>query len=328
MKARWWIAALLAIIGLALVATYVLVARKAAPQTAKAVTAPAVETELSLQAILQPAITIPVPVPVEGKIEAFLVEVGDEVYEGQLIAQIRSEAMETAKLEAETDLERAETRVQNLEASLSAARLEASRASADASRVKDEFERASKLFQREKMLLAEGATPRRNFEKAQKEFLALEAESTNLSAVAVAAEERISLTQSELDAARKLLEGKVADLEEANQRLGSGDILSPASGIIVGRRGLPGDEAHPSMTDLFQIASDLSLMHAVADVPPNQVGRLKKDQPVTISIVEMGGELLQGSVLKVEDGKITIEFANPNAMIKPGLTAQIRIKLT
>ena len=328
MKARWWIASLVAIIGIVLAATYVLLARKTAPQTAETVTEPVVETELSLQAVLQPAITIPVGVSVQGRIEAFHVEVGDEVYEGQLIAQIRSEAMETAKLEAETDLERAETRVQNLEASLSAARLEASRASADASRAKDEFERASKLFQREKMLLAEGATPRRTFEKAQKEYLALEGESTKLVAVAAAAEERISTTQSELDAARKLLEGKVADLEGANQRLGSGDILSPASGIVVSRRGQPGDEAHPSMTDLFLIASDLSLMHAVADVPPNQVGQLKKDQQVTVSIVEMGGELLQGSVLKVEDGKVTVEFANPNAMIKPGLTAQIRIKLT
>jgi hypothetical protein len=42
----------------------------------------------------------------------------------------------------------------------------------------------------------------------------------------------------------------------------------------------------------------------------------------------MGGEVLQGSVAKVEDGKIVVEFSSPNPLIKPGLSAQIRIKLT
>ena len=42
----------------------------------------------------------------------------------------------------------------------------------------------------------------------------------------------------------------------------------------------------------------------------------------------MGGEILQGTVAKIEDGKVIVEFPSPNPMIKPGLTAQIRIKLT
>jgi hypothetical protein len=45
-------------------------------------------------------------------------------------------------------------------------------------------------------------------------------------------------------------------------------------------------------------------------------------------LAEMAGEVLQGTVLKAENGKVTVEFANPNALVKPGLTAQIRIKLT
>lgn len=328
MKARWWIASLLAIIGIVLALTYVVLANKVAPQPEKPVPAPVVETAISLQAVLQPAVTVPVGAPVEGKIETFRVEVGDEVYEGQLLAHIRSAALETRKLEAELDLERGETRVRDLEAAVSAARLEASRAAADASRVKNEFERASRTYQREKMLLSEGATPRRTFEKAEKEYLALEAAAKNVDAVAVAAEERVGLTQRELDTARKLLEGKMADLEDTNQRIGSGDVLSPVNGIVVGRRGMAGDDTHPSMTDLFQIASDLSLMYAIADANPDQISKLKKGQAATVAIVEMGGELLQGSILRIEDSKVTVEFANPNPQIKPGLTAQIRIKLT
>ena len=284
--------------------------------------------EITLPATLKAAAVIAVPVPLEGKIEVFQVEVGDEVYEGQLLANIRSESLDALRERAEADYIKAEDRLHSLESALSSARLEASRASADAGRVRNEYERASRTYQRQKMLLAEGATPRLTFEKAEREFQALEAESKNLDSVATAAEERISTTQRDLDAARKLLENKSEDLDIAKERIGSGDVLSPATGIIIGRRGQAGDDVHPSMTDLFQIASDLSIMHAVADVSPAQLDRLKPGQPAAVLLAEMGGEILQGTVAKIEGGKVIVEFPSPNPMIKPGLTAQMRIKLT
>ena len=79
------------------------------------------------------------------------------------------------------------------------------------------------------MLLDEGATPRLTFEKAQKEYIALEAESKNLDAVAVAADERISSVSRELDAARKLLEGKADRCGSGESNAGSGEVLSPVN---------------------------------------------------------------------------------------------------
>ena len=68
------------------------------------------------------------------------------------------------------------------------------------------------------MLLEEGATPAATFEKAQKEYIALEAETKNLDAVAAAAEERITSVSRELDAARKILEGKADDAEAGKRQ--------------------------------------------------------------------------------------------------------------
>ena len=133
------------------------------------------------------------------------------------------------------------------------------------------------------MLLEEGATPRLTFEKAQKEYIALEAESKNLDAVAVAADERISSVSRELDAARKLLEGKADGCGSGrNSTPGSGEVLSPVNGIVVARRGQAGDDVHPSMTDLFQIASDISVLQAVADASPAQISKIKQGQPATV----------------------------------------------
>ncbi len=43
-------------------------------------------TGISLPASIKAAAVVAVPVPIEGKIELFQVEVGDEVYEGQMLA--------------------------------------------------------------------------------------------------------------------------------------------------------------------------------------------------------------------------------------------------
>jgi multidrug resistance efflux pump len=328
MKARWYILVIVVIAAIAAAGLFV-VRRNAPPaKAAQQDPKPAVEEEISLPATLQAVTTIPVPIPIQGKVESFQVDVGAEVYEGQLLALIRSEALNTIQQAAEVDLENAETRVRNLESLLSAARLEASRASADASRVRNDYERAQKAYQRYKMLLDEGATPRLTFEKAEKEYVALEAEAKNLDAVAAAAEERISSVSRELDAARKILEGKSEDVEVAKARVGSGEVLSPATGIVVARRGQAGDDVHPSMADLFQIATDTSVLQAVADASPAQIAKVKQGLPATVTLAEMAGEVLHGSVIKAENGKVTVEFANPNTLIKPGLTAQIRIKLT
>jgi multidrug resistance efflux pump len=146
--------------------------------------------------------------------------------------------------------------------------------------------------------------------------------------LAANAEERVSTIQRELDNARKLLEAKADDLEKAKQQIGSGDVSSPVNGVIVGRRGQAGENVHRSMTDLFRIATDLSTMRAVVEMLPAAATRIVPGQTATVSIAEMGGDTIQGQVVTVEGGKVTIEFSNPNPLVKPGLTAQVRIRLT
>lgn len=290
--------------------------------------APPPVTETILPATLQAQTVVEVAVPIEGKIEAFHAEVGDEVYEGQLIAQIRSQRLHTAEEEAAIDLERAQTRVNNLESTIVASRLEASRASADALRVRADLDRASRLYQREKVLIAEGATPRLKFEKAEREFQALQKESENLDQLATQAEERVSALNRELDAARKTLQDKADELEGAKAEIAAGDIIAPAGGIVAGRRGQAGEDVDPTLKDLFRIATDLTVMEAVADAGPADFARVKEGQEAYVSLAESPDELLPGIVKKAVEGKVTIEFKNPNPAIRPGLTAQVRIKLT
>jgi multidrug resistance efflux pump len=287
-----------------------------------------IATEITVPATLQAQTVVDVPVPVEGKIEAFHAEVGDEVYEGQLLAQIGSQRLQTAEEAATLDLERAQTRVNNLESTIAATRLEASRASADAMRVRADLDRAARYYQRQKILIAEGATPRLTFEKAERDFQTLQKESENLDQLAAQSEERVSSLNRELDATRKALQEKADELEVAKAQIAAGDITSPANGIIAGRRGQAGEDVNPTVKDLFRIATDLTVMEAVAEPGAADFARIKEGQEAFVALAESPDELLPGVIKKVAEGKVTVEFKNPNPAIKPGLTAQVRIKLT
>jgi HlyD family secretion protein len=286
------------------------------------------QATVSLSGKVQAQHSVNIAAPIEGRIESLDAEPGQEVSEGQVLAQIRSEALAGAEESAAAALESAGTRVSNLEAQLTSARLEASRTRATANRAADEFRRTEKMFDRQKMLLAAGATPRIVFEKAEREHSAARDEYQILEELAKAGESRVESLVREQDNAKKLLDQKLEERENAKAQLAAGEVKSPVGGIVTGRRGEVGDRVDPSMKDLFQIATDLSVLEIAADVDPHVAARLRAGQAALIHIAEMPGDALPGIVKKVEAGRAIVEFTSPTTAIKPGLTAQVTVGLT
>src|SRR5262245_4285073 len=143
MRGKWVLLCVSAIL-VAIAAGALSVLRRPAVEAKKAAPAPPPAlppgAEISLAGKIEADHVIPVPAPIDGIIEEYLVDVGEEVYEGQLLARLRNQALEGASELAKIELDRAETRVNNLDSSLISARLEASRARAESSRSKGEFE--------------------------------------------------------------------------------------------------------------------------------------------------------------------------------------------
>jgi multidrug resistance efflux pump len=283
---------------------------------------------ISLPGVIRAQKVVSIAVPVDGKIDAFYVEPGQEVYEGQLLAQIKSEALEAEQVGAQEAMERAQSRLADLEAALIAARLEASRARADASRARSELDRAEKAYARQKMLLSAGATPRITYEKAEREYQAGQVEADGLETVAKQAESRVDSIVKDLDTARKNVSEKTEAAESAKSQLVAGEIHAIVDGVVTARQGSPGDDVNRSMKDLFQIATDLTQLEVVVEPPPPALARIQKEQPAAIRLAEVPGEAIPGIVKKIENGQITIEFASPAPVVKPGLTAQVVLKLT
>ena len=122
--------------------------------------------ELHLSGKIRAQSIVSVAPPVEGTVGALFVDVGQEVFEGQLLARITNEGLETGQQMAQKILDNAQSRVSTLESEIVTARLEASRARADANRARTEYDRLNQVFRHQQLLLAEGATPRLMYEKS------------------------------------------------------------------------------------------------------------------------------------------------------------------
>lgn len=284
-------------------------------------------SELTATGAIRAQQVVPVPIPVEGVIQNFFADVGAEVYEGELLAQIRNSALETAREAIQNELDRARSQAETLQSRLIAARLEAARARGDASRARAEMERAEKVFLRQQLLFREGATPRLAYEKAEREFETAKATFASLDEIARGAEEQAAALQKSLDEVRKTVTEKTAELEETTSHMAEGEVRSPVAGIVVARRGQTGETVRPDMGELFQIAVDVSRLEVALDLPPPDLERVRPGQEAAVVVAEMAGETLTGKVREVREGQAIVEFTTPNPAVKPGLTAQVRIRL-
>jgi HlyD family secretion protein len=55
--------------------------------------------------------------------------------------------------------------------------------------------------------------------------------------------------------------------------------------------------------------------------------RLQPGQPALVIVADLGGEGIPAAVKSIEGNTVTVAFTSPNPVVKPGMTAQVRIKL-
>ena len=329
MRGRWLPISGIAVLAAVAVGALLLLRRPAPASRAALAPAPAtvVGPEVSLPGRIRAQSIVAVAVPVEGAIESLLVEAGQPVYEGQLLGRVRNTGLEGAQQEAVADAERAQERYSQLQNELIVARLEASRARADAARAQGEQDRAERAYQRQQMLHREGATPRLVFEKSAAEFQSAKTDRDTRAELARVADDRLSNLVKSLDAARKTLEEKNQTLDAAREDAAAAEIHSPVDGFLVAVTKQPGDEVTTEVRDLFQIAVNLSALEAVLEPAQSALARIRPGQEALIQIVELP-DVIPGRVKQIQGAQVIVEFTSPNPAVRPGATAQVRIKLT
>lgn len=268
------------------------------------------------------AVTTQVP----GTIDAFEVNVGDEVSQGQVLARIGSSGLESSRADAVAAVEKAQNRVEESEKAVTSAQLEASRAHADAERSRLALDRANKVFDRQKTLFQAGATPRLTYEKAASDYQSATDEWDAVDKAQRAAAGRVQDTLKQLDNAKRLLTARNRELEDAQNAVAAGAVESPVDGLVVARQGELGQPVAELGGELFQIATDLYDLEVVVEPGPDIRKRMRPHEPALVIIPDLQNTGYPGEVKQFADKQVVIGFTSPTPAIRPGMVAEVRLR--
>jgi multidrug resistance efflux pump len=189
------------------------------------------------------------------------------------------------------------------------------------------LERSERASSRQQTLFKEGATPRLVYEKAVQDYQAALKEYELIDATVRTGRERVQSGTLEVDAARKIVAGKVRLLEEAQENLTAAEVRSPVDGYVVSRKGEVGGSAEDAGDELFQIATDLYAMEVAVEGKPEVLKRIVPGQPALVLVLDLQSTAMPGVVREVKDNLAAVEFSSTLPAIKPGMLADVRFKL-
>jgi len=129
-----------------------------------------------------------------------------------------------------------------------------------------------------------------------------------------------------------------ASYEQAQLNLTYTTITAPMSGIVISRKVEPGQTVAASFQtpDLFVIA-DLSEMQVEVSIDEADVGKLDTGLTATFNVDAFPEETFEGKLVQVRNEPITdqnvvtyigiVRVKNPGLMLKPGMTANVKVNV-
>ena len=293
-RRRTVVLAIVALAAAAALAAYFLTrGPETSPYRGAQVTRASIVKEIRVTGHVELTDQVDVPSPIQGQLVEVVVEPGDEVEEGELLAHLDRISVETAFLVAQSELQVARSRVAEAEAA---------------------SQRASRSFERTRRLSAKGLASASDLENARSEMAKARASLAAAKAERAAATERTSLKGRDRDGA---------------------DIVAPRAGLVLEVPPHTGMMVGPS-NRLFRIGAPLDQMHVQAPIGEADIGEMAEGLSAKFEVPTYPGRVFDATVAhispdpKTEHGAIfytvTLTADNPDHVLLPGMTAQVRIK--
>ncbi|MDD5544128.1 MAG: efflux RND transporter periplasmic adaptor subunit [Acidobacteriia bacterium] len=268
------------------------------------------------QAALSPKITAPV--------KKFLVNRGDHVRKGQLLAVLENRDLSAASVENKGVLDQAEANLTTVQKA--AVPEEVHKAELDVKATKEAMEAQQKVYDSRKFLFEQGALPRRELDSALVTLVQLRAQyevaQKHLDGLLkVVRDQELKTAQAQVTSAR----GKFLGAEAL---LSYSEIHSPIDGVVTDRPAYPGETATTGTP--FMTVMDISRVIAKAHISASLAADLKKGTDAEIRAPGLD-DALPAKVTVVSPAtdpnsttvEVWIEAANPKGQLKPGTTAEV-----
>jgi HlyD family secretion protein len=263
---------------------------------------------------------------ISAPIQRFLVQRGDHVREGQVVAMLENRDLASAAEESKGLYQQARASYQTTTGATIPE--DTVKAETDLETAKQSYEAAKKVYESRLALLNEGALARKLVDDAKVSMVQAQSlyETTQQHfklLQSISRTEQLKGAQAQLDAAK-------AHYESAAAQASYAEVRSPLTGIVSDRPLNVGEMA-TSGSALLSIV-DISRIVARSNLSVAQAADVRVGQSATIS--GPGGDV-NGKVTVVSPAvdpstttvQVWVEAANPGERLKPGMTAQISIQI-
>jgi HlyD family secretion protein len=275
---------------------------------------------------IEPLSKVEVKSKANGIIKALLVDVGDMVKEGAILAELDKEDLQAQVREAKATQEGEEANLHSAIAAAAKARIEA--ANPDLEFARRDFERAQGLF-KEKIASQQALDDAsRAYEMARNHQQLLDAS--------------VNTADAQVEQAHARVAAAKASLDRAEENLRYTTIRAPISGIVLTRPTEVGDAVSSilnlgSAATLIMTLGDLSSVYIKGEVDEADIGKAACGQHVRTRVESFPTESFEGIVKRIDPmGKeqnnvttfeVRVTISNPDGKLRVNMTANAEIVL-
>jgi len=273
-----------------------------------------------------PIVKVEVKSKASGIVKKLLVDYGDRVKKGQLLAQLDKIEIEAQVEQSRAALEAAQANLKSTQADLERAKVDAE--GPDVPLLKRAYDRANGMAK-------DGIVSASALDDAQKNYeLALNKQNVSKAQVTVL---RAKIAQAQAQVAQDQ-----ANLKQLEEQLSYTDIVSPIDGIVLSRDVQMGDAVSSilvlgSSATLVMTLGDTSEVYVKGKVDESDIGKVYIGQPARIKVESFKDKTFDGKVTKispmgVEKDNVTtfevrVSIQNPGGELKAEMTANAEIIL-
>ena len=297
-----------------------------APVQVTAVTQDTIRRTVEGDGVLYPKDQASIMPKISAPVQKFLVNRGDHVRAGQVLATLENRDLSAAVAESRGQLDQAESNLRVT--STATVPEEVIKAQTDVQAAQQGMEAAQKLLDTRQKLFEQGALARKLVDDAQVSYVQaksqFESAQEHLRALqSVGKQEQVKTAQAQVESAR-------GHLQSAEAQVGYSEVRSPINGIIADRPLYAGEMASAGAPLLTVM--DISRVVARVNIPQGQASAVKAGQAATITQTG-NGEKLEGKVTVVSPAtdansttlQVWITADNPGDRFKPGAAVHAAI---
>ena len=225
------------------------------------------------------AVEIDVAAKTAGRLVAVLVNEGDFVIAGQVLAQMDTAVLNAQLREAEAELRRAESSVETAQSNVAQRKSEKAAAEFVVAQREAEAGVAKRRFDRMEAL-AEGAASEQERDDARGNFYSAQAAVSTAKANVAAADAAITTADSQVIAAQASVEATQAKIERLKADIDDSDLRSPRDGRVQYRVAQPGEVLSAGGKVLNMV--DLGDVYMTFFLPTSAAGRVQMGAEVRV----------------------------------------------